>query len=266
MNSLFERIDIADTNFRYTLDWLKRKYNEFNMKFFGNQLPKNLEFNIDHDQGRAACAGCHASNSPTGDPNEIKNGNSYISNLHITASDYLNNITEKEAAQALIHEMIHIWQYMHMPISDWANNNGHGQSFQSKMNEINNKANGEYTITVTNNLGTQARHDNDYSNKKSMYQDISNKRMLVMKEPSNGKNIAIKQFKTQSDMDNFTRTYAQMHNLEILGTVKPNDLDMYTQAFKGIKDSTPADNSGYYTISQKSLSDAENLGAIVMDK
>ena len=46
MNSLFERIDKLDTNLRISSEWAKRKYNEFNTRFFGGRLPKNISFEM----------------------------------------------------------------------------------------------------------------------------------------------------------------------------------------------------------------------------
>lgn len=267
MKNLFERIDVMDTNFHYSVDWMKRKYDEFNRKYFNNQLPKNINFNINTMQTEAAQASCQHTNAPTGVPGEMKNGNAYIQNLTITASDYLNNITEREAEQSLIHEMIHIWQFTQKPLSDWANNDGHGPSFQQKMNEINRKANGEHIISQVNDIGTQARHDNDSSNKKSFYQQLQDQRFLIMCDSDNPNDIRFKRFKNQNELNTFQNKYVGQHNITVLGEAKPHDLDMFNQAYQNVKVSTSnQNNENWYSINEKELNNAINAGIITFNE
>lgn len=55
-----------------------------------------------------------------------------VSNLEISFSAVVNdNMTEKDAYEVLIHEMIHIWQYLNETPTDWATM-PHGRNFLIK--------------------------------------------------------------------------------------------------------------------------------------
>ena len=129
MKSLFERIDKLDTNLRISSEWAKRKYNEFNTRFFGGRLPKNISFEMSGTTNAVGDASCIVSNMPS--PGSVQVGDNFVGKLKIRLSSYFNDITETEAEEVLLHEMIHIWQYVTIPKAQWGANM-HGTSFTNK--------------------------------------------------------------------------------------------------------------------------------------
>lgn len=263
MNNLLERIDVMDTNFRFNQAWANGKYNTFNMKFFNNELPKTIKFDISNTKDAVGDALCICSSNPTGAPDEIQVDGKYVSGFTIRMSNYFNNVTEKEAEELLLHEMIHIWQYSTQPQSSWQPN-AHGQSFTNKMNEINRRSNGNYHITVTNDSSISARHDSSNINQKDMYQKTKNKSIVVMNNPDGKSDVAFKVFDNDADKNQFINQYAKMHDINIIGEAKPQDLDKYNAMFANVKSSKNTNWDGYYSMGNKAFDQAIKDGGITM--
>ena len=79
MKSLFERIDKLDTSLRISSEWAKRKYNEFNSRFFGGKLPKDIKFEMSGTTNAVGDASCIVSNQPS--PGSIPVGDNFVSKL-----------------------------------------------------------------------------------------------------------------------------------------------------------------------------------------
>ena len=86
-----------------TIDWIKKNYDVFNERYFDGVLPKNLEFKVSkskHTWGYAQYRYDCSANT--------------ITPLSITISNYYDS-PESVKLNTLIHEMIHIYDYVLNP-------------------------------------------------------------------------------------------------------------------------------------------------------
>lgn len=260
MKSLFERIDKLDTTLRISSEWAKRKYNELNSRFFGGKLPKDIKFEMSGTQNAVGDASCIVSNQPS--PGSIPVGDNFVSKLKIRLSSYFNDITETEAEEVLLHEMIHIWQYVTIPKAQWGANM-HGTSFTNKMNEINRMSGGKYNVTATNDSSMKARHADDLMRNKKEYDELSESRLMFIKDKNNSAKVDVIRFKNESDMNQFAEQFVPMHELEVTGTAAPHDIDAYRYRFGALKPNTEENRNGYYIMNKRDIDEAKHLGAIV---
>ena len=151
MNSLFERIDKLDTNLRITSEWAKRKYNEFNSRFFGGKLPKDIQFEMSGTQNAVGDASCVVSNMPSA--GSIQVGDNYVGKLKIRLSSYFNDITETEAEEVLLHEMIH-YSILSRQLKD---ESAHGPLFRRMMDDINRRFGRHITVSHRRTAEDNAR-------------------------------------------------------------------------------------------------------------
>lgn len=257
--SLFERVDKLDTNLRISSEWAKRKYNEFNSRFFSGKLPKDIKFEMSGTTNAVGDASCIVSNMPSADGIQV--GDTYVSRLKIRLSSYFNDITEKEAEEVLLHEMIHIWQYVTIPKAQWGANL-HGTSFTNKMNEINRMSGGKYNVTTTNDSSTKARHADDIMKNKKEYDELGESRLLFIKDRTNESKVDVIRFRNEGELKEFTEQFVPMHNLEVTGTAAPHDIDAYRYRFGALKPNTEENRNGYYIMSKQDIEEAKRLGAI----
>lgn len=259
MNSLFERIDKLDTNLRISSEWAKRKYNEFNTRFFGGRLPKNISFEMSGTTNAVGDASCIVSNMPS--PGSVQVGDNFVGKLKIRLSSYFNDITETEAEEVLLHEMIHIWQYVTIPKAQWGANM-HGTSFTNKMNEINRMSGGKYNVTTTNDSSMKARHADNLMQNKKEYDELSESRLMFIKDKNNDSKVDVIRFKNETDMNQFAEQFVPMHELEVIGTAAPHDIDAYRYRFGALKNNTEENRNGYYIMNKRDIDEAKRLGAI----
>jgi predicted SprT family Zn-dependent metalloprotease len=106
-----------------TLKDFKKKYNDFNKKYFDNKLPDDLEINFrlrkKYVFGEARC--------------EIISLTKEIKHLEIRLNPIIRNFDKEYAEGILLHEMIHIYQYI---TNTYNEANPHGFSFLKIRKEI----------------------------------------------------------------------------------------------------------------------------------
>lgn len=133
--------------FKVTQKFLEDGYNELIAEYFsGDKMPKvgsEIELGFNGKKGTHATAKCGfrraISRGKDGKPvREEPNPNEFfvkgfiISDLRIDFNNNANDrMTEKDAYETLIHEMIHIWQYLNETPTEWAAN-PHGRGFLIK--------------------------------------------------------------------------------------------------------------------------------------
>lgn len=142
----------TEPGFRVSVEWMKEAYEELCKQYFANdRMPKASSGEIVF--GRKPIRKAHAAASCTarrqvargldGRPvrfepkaGEFAVKGFIIGDLSITFSSASNNdsLTEKEAWETLIHEMIHIWQYLNETPTEWAAS-PHGRNFIIKSRE-----------------------------------------------------------------------------------------------------------------------------------
>lgn len=83
-------------------------------------------------------------------------GRYYPSSYEIKMSSYWNHLTEQQATDVMLHEMIHFYQYVYLPLNIWKPDS-HGASFLSVMNRIN-EIHGRH-ITKYNDSTVGISHD-----------------------------------------------------------------------------------------------------------
>jgi predicted SprT family Zn-dependent metalloprotease len=106
-----------------TLKDFKKKYNDFNKKYFDNKLPDDLEINFKLRRKNVFGEALR----------EIDPFTKEIKHLEIRLNSIIKNFDEEYADGILLHEMIHIYQY----ITDTYNDaNPHGFSFLKIRKEI----------------------------------------------------------------------------------------------------------------------------------
>lgn len=97
-------------------EWVKERYNVFNLLFFDNILPKPNEGII-----------FIVTNSK-----KIKSlGSAYPTNPYKIRINFRYDLPEIEWEDTLLHEMIHIWEFL------MGYSGGHGKTFKRKAKEIN---------------------------------------------------------------------------------------------------------------------------------
>lgn len=100
--------------FKLSIEWIENYYAMFNAQYFENKLPKCIDFQIVNKKvnylGKAT--------------------NKFPDPFLITLNGYYK-LLELEWCNTLLHEMIHIWQFVTLE------NSGHGKSFKDKAKEIN---------------------------------------------------------------------------------------------------------------------------------
>lgn len=256
---IFERIDKLDTNLRISSEWAKRKYKGFNSRFFAGKLPNDIEFEMSGTTNAVGDASCIVSNKPS--PGCIPVGDTFVSNLKIRLSGYFNDITETEAEEVLLHEMIHIWQYVTIPKPQWGANM-HGASFTTKMNEINRMSGGKYNVSATNDSSLKARHADDLFRNKKEYDELGESRLMFIKDKNNESKVDVIRFKNESDMKQFEEQFVPMHGLDVTGTASPLDIDAYRYRFGVLKPNTEENRNGYYIMNKRDIDEAKRLGAI----
>lgn len=108
--------------------WIIKNYLEFNKKYFDNKLPI-VKFNIDHNKYVFGYADFE---------------NDYVNNTIIPYSISISNYydtPEEVKKNTLLHEMIHIYEYITYPMRFFGNRykyyNGHGMFFQMNAALIN---------------------------------------------------------------------------------------------------------------------------------
>lgn len=116
-----------------TRSFLYSKFDEFNKKFFNDELPKIfIKLNRTKSQMGAF-------------EYRIINGKNFP--IRITISKYYEQ-TEKEYCNTLIHEMIHYFICIKKLAKQ--NEDCHGKTFQKIMNEINSKS--DFNVSITNHI------------------------------------------------------------------------------------------------------------------
>ena len=261
MTPLLERIDNIDTNLHISAEWAKRKYAEFNSTFFGNSLPKAIQFDMSNTTNAVGDAYCLVSSQPTGESDEIKVGDTFVHGFRIRLSSYFNNITESEAEEVLLHEMIHIWQYATIPKS-LLGINMHGHEFAGKTTEINKLSSWKYNLSATNDSSNKARHDDNLMQSKKQYDELKDERLLFMKDKNDAGKTDVIKFKNDADLKEFTDEFAPEHELEITGKASPHELDLFRYRFGALKPNTEENRNGYYIMNPKDIDEAKRLGAI----
>lgn len=134
--------NVDQTGFIPTVTWMKTNYDKFNRKFFQNSLPDsaNVKFELSSTQDALGDAS---------------------TDMKIRMSRYYNNMTETEAANVLLHEMIHIWQYTNQDPQYWnSNQKAHGAKFLEICRHINDDSNHVYNVTPVCDDPAGSRHDN----------------------------------------------------------------------------------------------------------
>ena len=101
-------------------DWIRENYLKYNQIAFGGKLPTDIKFSASKRLKNSAGYASYIMHRDSGT----------ISDIGLTiASSFDNN--EDAFLCTLLHEMIHIWQYI------IGYKGGHGTSFKKKANEIN---------------------------------------------------------------------------------------------------------------------------------
>ena len=116
-----------------TIDWIKKKYNDFNARYFNNELPKNLVFKLSKSKNTWGYAAF-----------KYDWKNSTIIPLSITLSNYYDS-PERVKQNTLLHEMIHILDYTLNPNHFISNGrkvtkrcyDAHGYWFMKQANRLN---------------------------------------------------------------------------------------------------------------------------------
>ena len=116
-----------------TIDWIKKNYNDFNARYFNNELPKNLVFKLSKSKTTWGYAEFMY---------DFKN--SVIIPLSITLSNYYDS-PERVKQNTLLHEMIHVLDYIMNPNHFIINGrkvskrhyDAHGYWFMEQVNRLN---------------------------------------------------------------------------------------------------------------------------------
>lgn len=150
-----------------TIEWMRESYDKFNAMFFKGKLPANVEFKLVNAKTFGGDARYWKNERRTKECT-MKNHEWYVGTFRIRLSTFYNNITQHEAEQLLLHEMIHIYQFSRIKFSEW-NGSGirgcHGYTFSEWIERIKEMSNGKYVVSVYCNEGGFPRHrftDDDY--------------------------------------------------------------------------------------------------------
>ena len=114
-----------------TLDYLKTSFKEFNKLYFNNELP-TPQFKIGRGTTRLGYF-------------QSRRHSHFHTTLIISISQYNGLRTQKDINHTLIHEMIHLWQFVN------GYTDSHGTSFKRKAETIRVESNGLYNIKRLHN-------------------------------------------------------------------------------------------------------------------
>ena len=124
--------------FEPTIEWMREVYDAFNTMFFKRKLPNEIEFEFVNAKRFGGDARFWKSNMRTKECT-MKNHGWYVGSFRIRLSTFYNNITRHEAELLMLHEMIHIYQFSNLPLSEW-NGSGirgcHGYTFTEWIDRI----------------------------------------------------------------------------------------------------------------------------------
>lgn len=155
--------------FTPTIDWMRKAYDKFNAMFFKGKLPDDIEFDFVNAKTFGGDARYWKNKRRTRECT-IKNHDWYVGTFRIRLSTFYNNITKHEAELILLHEMIHIYQFSQVKLSEW-NGSGirgcHGYTFTEWIDRIKQMSNGKYVVNIYCNEGGFPTHkftDKDYLN------------------------------------------------------------------------------------------------------
>lgn len=147
--------------FTPTIDWMRKAYDTFNAMFFKGKLPNDIEFKFVNAKRFGGDARYWQCNRRTKECT-IKNHEWYVGKFRIRLSTFYNNITRHEAELLMLHEMIHIYQFSHLPLSEW-NGSGirgcHGYTFTEWIDRIKEMSNGKYVVSIYCNEGGYPTHN-----------------------------------------------------------------------------------------------------------
>lgn len=135
---IIDTFEVSDEPvFNLTEEYLRKRYNEFNDKYFDGALPRGLELNIVSSKGNTL-----ATTHSFGQYN--RRSRAYIKKPVCSISmNVFFQRNEKTYCSTLLHEMIHVYEAtVLLRIPDHAN------AFYTKMNEINRVSNNGWGVSV----------------------------------------------------------------------------------------------------------------------
>lgn len=147
--------------FEPTIEWMREVYDAFNTMFFKRKLPNEIEFKFVNAKTFGGDARFWKNKRRTKECT-IKNNGWYVGSFRIRLSTFYNNITRHEAELLMLHEMIHIYQFSNLPLSEW-NGSGirgcHGYTFTEWIDRIKEMSNGKYVVRIYCNEGGYPTHN-----------------------------------------------------------------------------------------------------------
>ena len=166
-NTVGKRMKNERVMFTPTIDWMREAYDAFNAMFFKGKLPHDIEFKLVNAKTFGGDARYWKNKRRTKECT-MKNHDWYVGTFRIRLSTFYNNITKHEAELLMLHEMIHIYQFSHLPFSEW-NGSGirgcHGYTFTEWIDRIKEMSGGNYVVNIYCNEGGYPTHnfsDSDY--------------------------------------------------------------------------------------------------------
>lgn len=118
-----------------TKAFLTEKFNEFNAKYFGNEIPM-VSFTFSKTRKNL--------------------GMYYWKTRTIRITTYYPNITQHDVEEILIHEMVHAWQHATKNV-DTGKNCHHGPKFYNKANAVNYLSGHKYHISRLTALSQESK-------------------------------------------------------------------------------------------------------------
>lgn len=110
-------------------EWIKTNYNIFNREYWGDKLPGNLKFIVSMNK------------KSLGEAIYTCSKDQKITPVKIIISNFYPNTPEEIYKNALLHEMIHIYDFITNPEkyndANRDKNNSHGKFFAYEMDRLN---------------------------------------------------------------------------------------------------------------------------------
>ena len=124
----------ADDNFQISIDWVVDKYKLFNQKYFSGKLP-----DLNKDKVIITYENLHQGMTEFDTAFERKTLDlKYCELIYLELSNY-RQLSEKDYAENLLHEMLHYYRNICFPLNYWQALESHDKVFLAELDKLNSK-------------------------------------------------------------------------------------------------------------------------------